>query len=736
MKNITFLIAIFTITIFSAQENKNYSFEILEGGFAKSWETFGTGNHLVAIDPEISQNGKNSVFIGSENDKTTFKAIGFDIPATFDGKKVKLTGYIKTENVAEHAGLWMRIDPSVAFDNMENRPISGTTDWTKYEIELMLKPSQAKQIVVGGLLIGAGKMWIDNLEVTVDGKPIEKAAPKKLDKVQSDQEFDNGSGISLQNLSMQQEVNATILGKVWGFLKYHHPQIASGNYNWDYELFRNMEPIIKCKTSAERDQKILSWIQTYGKLKSCKKCKETNPDAELKPDHRWITQEGLSVKLQETLQNIYKNRFQGNQYYIDYASKQVGNPDFKNENDYANMPYPDSGFRLLALYRVWNAVHYFSPNKHITDLDWNDVLKKYVAQFINAKSEIEYEIAALQLIGEMKDTHSNLWGGADKIREAKGKLFPPVHVRFVENQLVVTDFYNPELKSSTGLEIGDVISKIKGEKISAIVAQLLPYYPASNRPSQLRDLAGDILRSDNASIGIEVQRGDSSKNLDLTLYERDKLNIYGWYPMPEEKSFKMLEGNIGYVTLANITKDDPKVIAKEFIDAKGLILDIRNYPSAFMPFALGQFIAPRGTEFVKFSTMNPDNPGEFNMGSPLMIGAGTIAKKKFEGPVVVLVNELSQSQAEYTAMAFRAAPNTTVIGSTTAGADGNVSNIAIPGGMRTMISGIGVYYPDGSPTQRVGIIPDIEVKPTIKGITEGRDELLEKAIEIIEKKRK
>ena len=96
-----------------------------------------------------------------------------------------------------------------------------------------------------------------------------------------------------------------------------------------------------------------------------------------------------------------------------------------------------------------------------------------------------------------------------------------------------------------------------------------------------------------------------------------------------------------------------------------------------------------------------------------------------------MVNELSQSQAEYTAMAFRAGNSTTIIGSTTAGADGNVSTIMLPGGLRTMISGIGIYYPNGGETQRVGIIPDIEIKPTLKGIREGKDELLEKAIEII-----
>ncbi len=95
------------------------------------------------------------------------------------------------------------------------------------------------------------------------------------------------------------------------------------------------------------------------------------------------------------------------------------------------------------------------------------------------------------------------------------------------------------------------------------------------------------------------------------------------------------------------------------------------------------------------------------------------------------VNELTQSQAEYTAMAFRAGNNTIIIGSTTAGADGNVSTISLPGGLKTGISGIGVYYPDGTQTQRIGIIPDIQVEPTINGIKEGKDEVLEMAIKLI-----
>jgi len=67
-------------------------------------------------------------------------------------------------------------------------------------------------------------------------------------------------------------------------------------------------------------------------------------------------------------------------------------------------------------------------------------------------------------------------------------------------------------------------------------------------------------------------------------------------------------------------------------------------------------------------------------------------------------------------------------GSTTAGADGNVSPLALPGGLRTMISGVGVFYPNKAPTQRIGIVPNVEVRPTIAGIRAGRDEVLEEAL--------
>jgi C-terminal processing protease CtpA/Prc len=117
----------------------------------------------------------------------------------------------------------------------------------------------------------------------------------------------------------------------------------------------------------------------------------------------------------------------------------------------------------------------------------------------------------------------------------------------------------------------------------------------------------------------------------------------------------------------------------------------------------------------------------FNIKEPIY--AGKKNSEYFKGKVVILVNEQTQSSAEFHSMAFRRSPNAIVMGSTTAGADGNVSGLYLPGNLYTMFSGISILNPDDTETQRVGIVPDIEVKRTVEGIKAGKDELLIKALE-------
>ena len=108
------------------------------------------------------------------------------------GKKVHLSGYVKTQDITKgYAGLWMRVDgPSAvaAFDNMGNRGITGTTDWTKYDIELAA-PWDAKHINFGGILTGDGTAWIDGLTLELDGKPYDPGEAADFDFERSAQGF-------------------------------------------------------------------------------------------------------------------------------------------------------------------------------------------------------------------------------------------------------------------------------------------------------------------------------------------------------------------------------------------------------------------------------------------------------------------------------------------------------------------------------------------------------------------
>jgi len=719
-----------TTTLFAQDTTYNLDFEILENEKSKGWSDFKTPGYKTSFDKDIVNSGNVSGAIESVTEDAEYMALSYSIPADFGGKKIKLTGYLKTENVQDgYAGLWMRIDPQIAFDNMASREINGTTEWTKYEIELDYK-SAAKTIVVGGLLVGKGKIWIDDLVVTIDGKPLDQAPEKELTKAQKDQEFDQGSNITLDALSDKQINNLVFLGRVWGFLKYYHPKVGTGDINWDYELFRVLPNYINAKTIAKRDAVLMAWIDKLGPIKPCDNCKDISEDAFLKPNHDWMTT-NVSEALTNKLQYILENRHQGEHYYIGMMPG-VGNPEFKNENSYADMTYPDDGFRLLSVYRYWNMINYYFPYKHLMDKKWNSCLPEYIEKFIKAKNELEYEKAAIQMIGDIKDTHANLWGGNDKIQEERGEFVAPVHVKFVENKLVVDDLFEDEKSTSSGFKLGDVITHIDGTSVDQIVKDKHDFYPASNQPTRLRDIGFDILRSTKNTMSLTIIRDGKTYDKTIDLYNRKEITgYYRWYAQEEDKpSFKMLDNNIGYVTLKNIKQEDVALIREQFKDTKGIIIDIRNYPSAFMPFTLGTFFTSETSDFVKFTSGNINYPGEFTFGSELSIPS---KGDTYQGKVVVLINEISQSQAEYTTMAFRAGDNVTVIGSTTAGADGNVSRIPLPGGMRTMISGIGVYYPDGTETQRIGIVPDVEVKPTIEGIKNGRDELLEKAQDIISK---
>jgi len=705
---------------------QNLSFEQVKDHKPVGWIL--SDDKKVSIDKKIINNGLHSLSIENKADNPQPQHFYKIIPTEYLGKKITISGFIKTENVSNgYAGLFMQINPQVARGNMEEQQVSGTTPWTKYQMTLDLNSNKAVNIMFGGEFTGSGKVWFDNLQITIDGINIDKAPLKPILPAAKDHEFDKGSNLTLTKVDAPTIDKLVLLGKVWGFSKYHHPAVARGEHNWDYELFRVLPKLLETHNNATRDNVLSQWITDLGDVELCPKCKPTAVDAVLKPDHQWMNKFELSAVLKDQLRFIYTNRTQGEHYYISNDNG-VGNPDFMHENAYKDMQYPDTGFRLLGLYRLWNIIHYYFPSKHLTDNDWNGVLREYIRIFVDASNELEYEQAALQLIAEIKDGHARtnqLWAFQDWI----GQNYPPVKVGFVRGKLVVQDFYNTKLKNETGLKLGDVITKINGNPVSDLVKSKQSYYPASNQAYRLSRMSFDLLRSNATSLVLHYSRGNQETALTLKLYAPEKLSFGEYFNRIKKViAFELLDNNIGYVDLSVVERSDINQIKTQFKDTKGIIVDLRNYPRYKDFQSIGSFFTSTTPSFAKFTSINTNNPGEIAFAGTHDLHEDPIT---YQGKLIVIVNEGSKSASEYYAMALQAGDNTTVIGSTTAGADGNVSTFYLPGNIQTGISGIGVYYPDGRQTQRVGVAIDIEVLPTIAGIKAGRDELLEEAIKLL-----
>ncbi len=358
------------------------------------------------------------------------------------------------------------------------------------------------------------------------------------------------------------------------------------------------------------------------------------------------------------------------------------------------------------------------------DDDWDAVLAAFLPRLVEARQPDAYTLELLALVVRVRDGHANMWRNLD-VRPPRGECALPVRLRFVEDKAVVVGYTNDEKGPATGLKVGDIVLGLDGMTVDAMIETWLPWYAGSNRASRLRGIVESMTRGKCVEAAIKGQRADTTFELEaerIPLDQQDRRT--GWTNLPGE-TFQLLSDDVAYLKLSSVRAAAASEYIRRAENTRGLIIDIRNYPSEFMVFSLGQHLVAENTPFVRFTFGDLSNPGTFRWGKPLALPA---AKPHYEGKIVILVEEASMSQAEYTSMAFRSSPNAIVVGSTTAGADGNVSPIPLPGGVQTMISGIGVFYPDKTPTQRVGIVPDVEVRPSIAGIREGRDEVLEEAL--------
>jgi len=279
------------------------------------------------------------------------------------------------------------------------------------------------------------------------------------------------------------------------------------------------------------------------------------------------------------------------------------------------------------------------------------------------------------------------------------------------------------------IQKGDIVKKIDQFEVDVLRAHQGKYMPSSNNTylNYKIDQWLPLIKTD--SVTLQVRRNDTILTTRIATVNNSKKirqyseNTYAF------TTWKLLSDSVGYINMGLLNRLDINPAYKKLKNTKYLIIDSRNYPH-WVVYPLANKLLKTRKVFMQIAEPDYDYPGMIKWISPLKAGE-YFNSDHYKGTIILLVNSETMSRSEFTAMAIMQSENVILIGSQTAAADGDVSIIPFPGGIYSYYSGIGVYHPNGAATQRIGLVPDIEVKPTLQGLINGEDEYMKRAFEYI-----
>lgn len=586
-------------------------------------------------------------------------------------------------------------------------------------------------------------------------------------KRSQDTEFVSDSGVRIEKLSEVQQKNLHTLAKVWGFAKYRHPNITAGNINWDAELFRVIPKVLEATTKEEAGDIMATWLNQFPfQVNTLSKEQEdlyrqVKEKVYLDVEYSWIkNRQVLGNNLVDYLENLSEVKVTDNDNgYAVFEEGDIVNVSSDSFMD-NSINYEDTGMRLLGLFRYWNIIEYFYPYKNLMDEDWDQVLYDKIPELTLQSDKESYVLSIANLTTYIHDSHGFFNDNFKVLPQHFGAYKAEASIFNIDGQIIIAG-----REDKSPLKVGDIVVAIDGTTIEKIIEECNKYISVSDKNRFTNAFDYYLLRSTKEIAEIEVIRNGEKLSLNVPCYYNSNYDVKKLGQ--DEKSGFMVDKKIGYLNISTLESGDLDKLMKKFKGTEGLIIDVRYHNAKmseyikFINYPIGEYIKPEVSEYQQFYSSNSFEPGKFIKSTSNSSGRGFIAEQldkgidsttfskifdngiirtslgkvkdryQYNGKVIILMNECTQSVLETMVMSFMDAPNATVIGTPSAGANGNKMDITLPGCIQTSISGLAVTYMDGSQTQRIGLKPDITVKQTVKGIAEGRDEVIEKAIELI-----
>ncbi|MFD3270545.1 S41 family peptidase [Paenibacillus dendritiformis] len=382
----------------------------------------------------------------------------------------------------------------------------------------------------------------------------------------------------------------------------------------------------------------------------------------------------------------------------------------------------DKNVRIANIVITWNVLQHFYPYFDVVKVDWEQALTKTLEQSLKDSTEDQFFQTMRQMLEKTQDGHSLV----QQINQTREQAYLPLSVQWIEEQVVIAN-----VKEGIDLKPGDIIVNIDGKSATSYFKQLEKYISGSTQLKRWRAAEQFVAGKIRKEAKLTVQRGKSKFNISIPFSDKDKVVDEFIRPVSIDK----VADEIYYVNTAQVTPDLFKEKLNELANAKGVIFDLRGYPaqSEIIHLQMLSYLIDRQSTSPKFDTplfLYPDhdqrNDSYLNLQSAI-----EPLQPKFKGKIVFLTYGASLSAVEATMGVVEHYRLGEIVGETTAGVNGNINNINLPGGIDIRWTGMRVLKHDGSQHHLIGIEPTVPVKRTIKELREGRDIYMEKAIEII-----
>lgn len=562
---------------------------------------------------------------------------------------------------------------------------------------------------------------LKNISMKIDDTNINNVFRKNrfINKEKLGTEFTGIDSCRLDSITINR---LYLICKIWGFLKYYHPAVNQGKYNWDNELFNIINRTSNIKEDECFRNSLLDWINSLNlETSSCSSINSTGLFLYEK-DFSWITNtnelgEMISSKL---LQILYMNRNFKYNYYINPSLSECIS--FERELTYEKMKYSDLSTRLLSLFRFWNFIEYCYPYRSLIE-NWDVCLMAYLPKFASSHNEPDFVRHLMSLCSNIKDSHMSVFSKKTPLPFDVKKYRLYIDVKATnDNNYLVYKSWHPEIKT------GDLIMAINNAPVRELVDSLALYTSASNRKSMFNKLSPIIFSSDLPELHISIMRDKKKLAKVINL----KANQYYITDDIQTNIGKLLSQEILYVKSSNEIENVEKYFPNSLKSIKGIILDLRSYPSKYFFNYIFSKLVSTNNSFAWSFYNSSLNPGSFKLIKKDRICDYVQSQdSSFSGKIVVIVDENTISHGEYLCMALQSLPNCIVIGSQSSGTIGNKAILRLPGNLSVMYTKAAVCYPDLTQIQQIGVKIDYKMELDIKSLIKHEDNCIKHAIEII-----